>query len=156
MKRFHIHIGVDDLEQSIEFYSVLLGSEPTKLRDDYAKWQLDDPKVNFAISTRVEKKGLDHLGIQVDEDGELDGLREQMRGANISVFDEGAVVCCYSHSDKTWVEDPAGIAWETYKTMADAKVYSAKLSDADVVCCDDQPNGTTRENESVAIANCCA
>ncbi len=129
MKRFHIHIGVENLEKSIEFYSTLFDSEPTKLKEDYAKWLLDDPNVNFAISTRVSGKGVDHLGIQVENAEELEDIRLRLGGANLTLFDEGEVVCCYSNSDKSWVEDPAGVAWETYMTMNDAKVYSASLSE---------------------------
>ena len=123
MKRFHIHVGVEKLDESIRFYSALFGAEPIKTKTDYAKWLLDDPRVNFAISTRASKKGVDHLGIQVEENGELDELRSRLESAALPVFDEGETVCCYAKSDKTWVQDPAGIAWETYRTMEDAQIY---------------------------------
>ncbi|MEX2366318.1 MAG: VOC family protein, partial [Pseudohongiellaceae bacterium] len=98
----HIHVGVENLHQSIQFYSALFGAEPAKVRDDYAKWMLDDPRINFAVSTRA-KTGLDHLGLQVDEDAELAALRERLESADLSVVNEGETVCCYARSDKSWV-----------------------------------------------------
>ncbi len=124
MKRMHIHVFIDDLQQSINFYSNLFGSEPTKRKDDYAKWMLNDPKINFAISISDSKSGIDHLGIQVDEDSELKDMRERLAKADMKTFAEGETVCCYSKSDKTWVEDPSGIAWETYRTMEDAETFN--------------------------------
>lgn len=123
MKRLHIHIGVENIEAAIPFYSALFGAQPVKTKADYAKWLLDDPRVTFAISTRASKKGIDHLGIQVDEEGELKELRERITSAALPAFDEGETVCCYAKSDKTWVQDPAGVAWETYRTMEDADIY---------------------------------
>lgn len=124
MKRFHIHVGVSDLAQSIRFYSALFGSEPAKVKDDYAKWMLDDPRINFAISTRAAKTGVDHLGLQVDSVDELNVLRAQMSSANISTHDDGETTCCYAKSEKSWVADPDGIAWEAYHTMQDAQIFS--------------------------------
>jgi catechol 2,3-dioxygenase-like lactoylglutathione lyase family enzyme len=121
MKRLHIHVGVGDLEQSVRFYSALFGAEPVKRKPDYAKWMLDNPHVNFAISTTGET-GLNHLGIQVDEEGELAELRARLEKADTAVVNEGETVCCYARSDKSWVKDPAGIPWETYRTMEDAQV----------------------------------
>ena len=136
----HIHVGVDQLDQSITFYSALFGALPSKTKEDYAKWMLDDPCINFAISTRGGKAGVDHLGIQVDEDHELDDLRERMKGADLSLFDEGETVCCYARSDKSWVEDPAGIAWEAYKTMEEVQYFSSAVKAEDLAekssgCC---------------------
>lgn len=125
MKRMHIHVGVENLEQSIAFYSALFAAQPVKTKADYAKWMLDDPHINFAISTRSARVGVDHLGIQVDEDSELEALRERLKTADMSVFDEGETVCCYARSDKSWVADPSGIAWEAYKTMEDAQLFDA-------------------------------
>lgn len=124
MKRLHVHVGVDNLEESIKFYSALFDAEPTKTKEDYAKWMLDDPRVNFAVSTRSGAKGLNHLGIQVDDAHELETLRTQISSANISSHSEGETVCCYARSEKSWVEDPSGIAWEAYHTMDDAQIYS--------------------------------
>lgn len=124
MKRLHIHVGVNKIDEAVKFYSALFGKQPVKTKPDYAKWLLDDPRVNFAISTRAKTKGVDHLGIQVDEDSELEELRERMEAEDMSLFNEGETVCCYARSDKTWVTDPAGIPWETYRTMEDAQIFS--------------------------------
>ena len=122
MKRLHIHMGVQNLDDAIRFYSALFGAEPAKIKDDYAKWMLDDPRVNFAISTG-EKTGVDHLGIQTDNADELTAVRSQIEAADLASFNEGETVCCYAKSDKTWVEDPAGVAWEAYHTMEDAEKF---------------------------------
>lgn len=126
MKRFHLHVGVKDLNESIQFYSTLFGQQPSKVKDDYAKWMLEDPRINFAISTRVNSQGVDHLGIQVDETSELADLTERLKKADLKVYGEGSTTCCYAESSKAWVKDPAGIAWEAYHTMADAEVFSEK------------------------------
>lgn len=141
MKRMHIHAGVEDLAQSIRFYSALFGAEPDKTKSDYAKWMLDDPRINFAISTRVAKKGVDHLGIQVDDEGELEALRERLGQADASLYDEGESNCCYARSDKSWVEDPAGIAWETFRTMEDLQLFAANEKPADEACCTPETKG---------------
>ncbi len=126
MKRLHIHMGVQNLDDSIRFYSALFGAEPAKVKDDYAKWMLDDPHVNFAISTG-EKTGVDHLGIQTDNAAELTAVRAQIEAADLASFNEGETVCCYAQSDKTWVEDPAGVAWEAYHTMGDAEKFHGEV-----------------------------
>ena len=133
MKRFHIHVRVADLEKSIQFYSTLFGQKPTKLKEDYAKWMLDDPRINFAISTRVGENGVDHLGIQVDQDSELAEITERLKKADLGVFDEGEATCCYAESKKAWVQDPSGIAWEAYRTMADVEVFKSKSEE--LSCC---------------------
>ncbi|HEX7766213.1 MAG TPA: ArsI/CadI family heavy metal resistance metalloenzyme [Nitrospira sp.] len=136
MKRFHIHIGVEKLEEAICFYSALFGATPVKTKPDYAKWMLDDPRVNFAISTRAKKKkGVDHLGIQVEEESELNELRSRLERADMNILEEGTTTCCYARSDKSWVQDPAGIPWETYRTMEDAQFFSESAGDADGACC---------------------
>lgn len=132
MKRLHIHVSIENLESSIAFYSKLFGSEPVKQKNDYAKWMLDDPAVNFAISTSNREKGVDHLGIQVDDDQELETMRERLKQADMQTFAEGETVCCYAKSDKTWVEDPDGNAWETYRTMADVETFKESMDGA---CC---------------------
>lgn len=124
MKRMHVHVGVINLEQSVRFYSALFGVEPAKLKPDYAKWMLEDPHLNFAISTRSGRTGLDHMGLQVDDAGELALLREQMSAANLSTHSDGETTCCYAKSGKSWVEDPDGIGWEAYHTMEDAQIFS--------------------------------
>ena len=125
MKRFHIHVGVEKLDESIRFYSALFGAEPVKTKTDYAKWLLDDPRVNFAISTRTKKMGMDHLGIQVEEEHELTELRDRLKAGDMAVVEEGETVCCYARSDKSWIQDPAGIPWEAYRTMEDAQLFSS-------------------------------
>lgn len=142
MKRFHIHIGVEDLQESVDFYSTLFGQKPSKFKEDYAKWMLEDPRINFAISTRANEKGVDHLGIQVDEDSELTELTERLKKADLSVFGEGEATCCYAESKKAWIQDPSGIAWETYRTMADAEVYSEKpkVKLGETACCAPSPS----------------
>lgn len=127
MKRLHIHVGVENLNQSIRFYNALFGAQPVKTKTDYAKWLLDDPGVNFAISTHSGKTGIDHLGLQVSADSELDELRERLENADLSVCDEGETVCCYARSDKSWVQDPSGIAWEAFRTMADVNLFSSPV-----------------------------
>ncbi|HAU1639634.1 TPA: glyoxalase/bleomycin resistance/dioxygenase family protein [Legionella pneumophila] len=134
MKRFHIHIGVNNLADSIRFYNALFGSKPVKEKTDYAKWMLDDPRINFAISTRAGKPGVEHLGIQVDDAAELEALRKHFSEANISTHSDGETTCCYAKSEKSWVNDPNGIAWEAYHTMEDAQFFSGeKITES--ACC---------------------
>jgi hypothetical protein len=124
MKRLHVHVAVNDLNRSIGFYSALFATEPTVLKDDYAKWMLDDPKVNFAISARgTRADGVDHLGIQVETDGELRDLASRLKQAGESTRDQEATTCCYARSNKSWVNDPSGIRWETFFTFGDATTY---------------------------------
>lgn len=123
MKRFHVHVGVKDLQQSIDFYSALFGVAPSVVKDDYAKWMLDDPRINFAISTRSGKAGLDHLGLQVDSDEELTQVEAQLKQASPDVIVQKGTACCYAESDKHWVQDPAGIAWEAFHTLATVPVF---------------------------------
>lgn len=118
MKRFHIHIHVEDLTRNIGFYSKMFGAQPTRVEADYAKWMLDDPAVNFAISTRGHGHlGIDHLGIQVDNDADLAALKAQAQMADLALIDEGATTCCYARSDKHWVVDPQGLPWEHFRTL---------------------------------------
>ena len=134
MKRMHIHVGVEKLDDSIKFYNALFGAQPVKTKDDYAKWMLDDPRINFAVSTRA-RSGVDHLGIQVDNDHELEAFRERLKNADISLFNEGETVCCYARSDKSWVSDPAGIAWEAYKSMQNMQIFSDANASEQEECC---------------------
>ena len=124
MKRFHIHLGVEKLDEAIRFYTALFGAGPVKRKPDYAKWLLEDPRVNFAISTRAKRNGMDHLGIQVEDEQELTELRERLKAADMAVVDEGETVCCYARSDKSWIQDPIGIPWEPYRTMEDAQLFA--------------------------------
>lgn len=156
MKRMHIHVGVERLDESIRFYNALFGAEPVKTRDDYAKWMLEDPRVNFAISTRAAKTGIDHLGVQVEEDSELEELRARLKSAEMSVFDEGETLCCYARSDKSWVKDPAGIAWEAYKTMEDVQFFAAAAPDEGDSSNLPTPDGRTEKCDPPAkTGGCC-
>jgi hypothetical protein len=123
MKRFHVHVGVHDLKQSIRFYSTLFAAEPTVLREDYAKWQLEDPRINFAISTRGAKTGVDHLGIQAENGDELDDLGSRLAQADVAITEQKGASCCYAKSDKYWTLDPQGIAWESFHTLESAPLY---------------------------------
>ena len=123
MKRLHVHIAVDDLMQSVAFYSTLFSTEPTVVKSDYAKWMLDDPRVNLAISQRGAKAGVEHLGIQVETGDELADVYERLSRADASVLDEGETTCCYAKSEKSWISDPSGVAWEVFYTTGDSAVY---------------------------------
>ena len=123
MKRLHLHVAVDDLTQSIGFYSALFAAEPALVKSDYAKWMLEDPRVNFAISTRGRKAGLDHLGIQVESQGELQEVYGRLRKAGGQVVEQGQVTCCYAQSEKAWIDDPSGISWETFFTTGESTQY---------------------------------
>ncbi len=155
MKRLHIHVGVDHLDESIRFYSTLFGAAPIKTKPDYAKWLLDDPCVNFAISTRA-KKGVDHLGIQVEEDTKLAEVRDRFKAKDVTLADEGETVCCYARSEKSWVQDPSGIAWETYRTMEDGQLFSGQAESTGSACCTPDTMGTPDCCEpSEKTAGCC-
>lgn len=146
MKRFHVHVGVDDLAQSIRFYSTLFAAEPTVARDDYAKWMLDDPRVNFAISAGHATRGIEHLGIQVEDSVELAEVAERLRAADRPVLDEGATTCCYAQSTKAWISDPQGVAWETFLTEGAAPVYGTNPAFASL----------TAMSGGAAQGSCCA
>lgn len=126
MKRFHVHLHVEDLDRSVAFYSRLFAAEPTRLESDYAKWMLDDPRINFAISTRGEAPGVDHLGFQTDDPAELSELKARAEAADMALLDEGTTTCCYARSEKHWVTDPQGIAWEHFHTLGDIPVFKAE------------------------------
>lgn len=131
MKRFHVHAHVQDLQASIAFYSRLFGASPTRVEPDYAKWMLDDPRLNFAISTRgAGAAGIDHLGIQADDQEELAELKARATAADGALLEEGETTCCYARSDRHWVTDPQGIAWEHFHTLADIPVFRAPAAPA--------------------------
>lgn len=124
MKRLHVHVAVENLEQSIGFYSTLFAARPSVTKDDYAKWMLDDPKVNFAISARGGRaNGVDRLGIQVESDDELRELGARLKAAGENTRDQEATSCCYAQSNKAWVNDPSGVRWETFFTFGEATAY---------------------------------
>ena len=155
MRRFHVHVGVLDLQKSVRFYSALFAAEPVVQKPDYAKWMLEDPRINFAISSRGAAPGVDHLGFQVDSDGELAALRKQVAAAEIAALDQPDATCCYAHSDKYWITDPQGVAWETYHTLGEAEVYGAstkKALDAQA-CCTPKPAAGVPEKPTART--CC-
>jgi len=123
MKRLHVHVAVSDLSRSVGFYSALFAMRPSVLKSDYAKWMLDDPRVNFAISTRGRKPGLDHLGIQVESQEELHEVYGRLREAGGNIIEQGQTACCYAKSEKAWIDDPAGISWETFLTSGESTTY---------------------------------
>jgi len=123
MKRLHVHVAVNDIPQSIGFYSALFAAQPAVIKPDYAKWMLDDPRVNFAISTRGRQPGLDHLGIQVEDANELNEVTARLRQADGKLIEQGQTACCYAKSEKSWIDDPAGIAWETFLTTGESITY---------------------------------
>ena len=143
MKRMHVHVGVSDLDSSIRFYSTLFGAEPTVTKPDYAKWMLDDPRVNFAISAGHHSvKGIEHLGIQVESGDELAEVYGRLKEADRPVLEEGATTCCYAKSEKSWIADPDGVVWETFLTNGEATLYgdsrdlgAASLNASNDTCC---------------------
>lgn len=138
MKRMHVNLSVTDLADSIKFYNALFACEPAVVKPDYAKWMLDDPRVNFAITTRGERKGIDHLGIQVENDDELGEVYGRLKSAGAPTIEEGATTCCYAESEKTWIFDPEGIAWETFLTRGESPVYGndqIKHGKVESACC---------------------
>jgi len=154
MKRFHVHLHVDDLERSIGFYAKLFDAAPVRVERDYAKWMLEDPRINFAISTRGTQAGVDHLGFQTDDADELAAMKQRAQDADMALLDEGQTTCCYARSDKHWVTDPQGIAWEHFKTLGDIPVFKeAAPSDAASACCTPTAGSETAAAESSA---CCA
>lgn len=144
MKRLHVHVSVEDLDRSIGFYSTLFGAEPTVRRSDYAKWMLEDPRVNFAISDRTAATGVDHLGIQVESAADLADLAGRLKAAGEVTRDQQATTCCYAQSDKAWVNDPTGLRWETFFTFGEATAYGEDEPGAEPVpkpaaCCAPAP-----------------
>lgn len=137
MKRLHVHVSVTDLQESVRFYSTLFAAQPTVQKDDYAKWMLDDPRVNFAISKREKVTGIRHLGIQVEDRAELAEVYERIEHTQRPVLDEGKTTCCYAKSEKNWVEDPQGVQWETFLTTGQSTVYGgdAEVGTPAKQCC---------------------
>ena len=144
MKRLHVHVGVTDLNQSIGFYSTIFGAEPTVTKTDYAKWMLEDPRMNFAISSgQHATKGIEHLGIQVESEAELSEVCGRLSAADRPVLNEGATTCCYAKSEKSWISDPDGVVWEAFLTSGEATIYG------------DSPE-LTAVAASASVQNCCA
>lgn len=144
MKRLHVHVGVSDLARSISFYSGLFGAAPTVTKEDYAKWMLDDPRVNFAISQHEgAAKGVEHLGVQVEDASELAEVYGRLKAARGPVLEEGATTCCYAKSEKSWISDPDGVVWEAFLTHGDATIYG------------DSPDFAQLASPTAADGQCC-
>ncbi|MBK7685023.1 MAG: VOC family protein [Rhodocyclaceae bacterium] len=135
MKRFHVHAHVEDLGKSVAFYSKLFAAEPTRIEVDYAKWMLDDPRINFAISSRGGAVGIDHLGFQTDDASELAELKARAQNADMVLMDEGATACCYARSEKHWITDPQGIAWEHFHTLDSIPTFNLATVEKSAGCC---------------------
>lgn len=135
MKRFHVHVNVDELDSSIRFYSTLFGTAPNVIKSDYAKWMLDDPRVNFAISQRGRQVGVDHLGLQAEDANELSAIGERLLTADAVALAEKSTTCCYARSDKFWAEDPQGVRWESFYTHGDATTYASTHEQSDAAPC---------------------
>lgn len=145
MKRFHVHVGVADINASIAFYSGMFGAEPTVTKPDYAKWMLEDPRINFAISQKCSAaKGVEHLGLQVEDAAELAEVYGRLQAANGPVMEEGATTCCYAKSEKSWIADPDGVVWEAFLTNGDSTVYG------------DNPDFAGLTSDNAAANACCA
>lgn len=145
MKRLHVHVGVDNLDQSVAFYSALFGTEPSVAKSDYAKWMLEDPRVNFAISCKEgAAKGVEHLGIQVEDGAELADVYGRLKKAGGPVLEEGATTCCYAKSEKSWIADPDGVVWEAFLTQGESTVYG------------DSPDFDQLTGDNAAATACCA
>lgn len=138
MKRMHLHVSVPELEPAIRFYSQLFAAEPSVVKDDYAKWMLEDPRVNFAVSARGAPVGVNHLGIQVDDTDELEGMGRRLEQIDADVCEEMGTLCCYAQSDKYWTTDPAGIAWESYQTLGSIPMFGASSEDSGDCCVPDR------------------
>ena len=158
MNRMHLHLSVPDLVQSIQFYETLFGAPPSVVKPDYAKWMLDDPRVNFAISAHGRPAGVDHIGIQAETPAELAAIAGRLKAAGAETFDEQATTCCYARSDKSWVADPAGVRWETFFTFGEATTYgeSAALAKLEAAaagssCC----AAPAAAEQPVKAASCC-
>ncbi|MBN8761731.1 MAG: glyoxalase/bleomycin resistance/dioxygenase family protein [Thiobacillus sp. 65-69] len=157
MKRLHVHIAVDNLAASIRFYSTLFAAEPTVAKDDYAKWMLHDPRVNFAISARGAAPGLNHLGVQVESAAELADMSERLQKLDTEIVEEMDAACCYAKSDKYWATDPQGIAWETYHTLDNVPVFGGQEASG---CCvpdssGDKVSGCIPVKAKLASDGCC-
>ena len=156
MKRMHVHVGVDDLAASTAFYATLFGAEPTVARADYAKWMLDDPRVNVAISTGHAARGIEHLGIQVETAAELAEVQGRLRGAGRPVLEEGATTCCYAKSEKSWVSDPQDIVWEAFVTNGEVTHYGEGPALETITATSPSAATGTAASANAATGSCCA
>jgi predicted enzyme related to lactoylglutathione lyase len=156
MKRFHVHVNVNQLDSSIRFYTTLFGAAPSVLKPDYAKWMLDDPRINFAISQRDRAAGVDHLGLQAEDAAELAAIGARLQAADAVALAEKATTCCYARSDKFWAEDPQGVRWESFHTHGEATSYTSAPNETGATCC--SPATTTGPAAACgpgAAGSCC-
>lgn len=156
MKRLHVHVAVENLSEAIGFYSALFAAKPSVEKSDYAKWMLDDPRVNFAVSARGRAPGLNHLGIQVENDAELQEVYGRLKAANRPVIEQGKTVCCYAKSEKAWIDDLAGISWETFLTTGESTVYGdgtgEKAGESRIAF---EPRADAVEKNPKSVSACC-
>jgi catechol 2,3-dioxygenase-like lactoylglutathione lyase family enzyme len=165
MKRFHVHVAVDDLAKSTRFYSAMFGAEPSVQKEDYAKWMLEDPRVNFAISSRSNTAGINHLGFQAETPDELEEIHSRLQAADMSVVAEEATACCYAKSDKYWVQDPSGIAWESFRSLETIPFFGEAPSAPDLeggasiksanACCPAPAKAAMPTTSSSPAKGCC-
>jgi lactoylglutathione lyase len=156
MKRLHVHVAVDDLAPSVRFYSALFAAEPAVLKPDYAKWMLEDPRLNFAISSRGQAVGVNHLGFQVDSEQELERLRERLQRADEQVREQKEQACCYARSNKYWVTDPTGIAWESFHTLETIPLFGEEPKAANKnACCVPASESSLRSKRTSSNSSCC-
>ncbi len=151
MKRFHVHVAVSDLGKSIAFYSAMFGEEPAVVKPDYAKWMLEDPRINFAISSRGHEPGVNHLGLQAEDDAELEAIHASLRQADTAVLAEKGARCCYAQSDKYWVTDPQGIAWECFRSLGSIPLFGDSEAGRAVA-----ESAADRDTGKTSAASCCA
>ena len=160
MKRFHVHVAVKDLEHSTRFYSAMFGVGPTVVKPDYAKWMLEDPRLNFAISQRSQTPGVNHLGFQAESEEELEGIHANLQQADHSIVAEKGIHCCYAKSDKYWVTDPQGIAWESFRSLANVPIYGDETPAAEPATCGSQKEAgccpSPAAESTVGTVGCCA
>ena len=154
MKRFHVHVGVTDIPSAVAFYSRLFDVEPAVVESDYAKWMLEEPRINFAISTRAGKTGLDHLGFQAESEEELETLHQRVNAAAGPVVEQKGTACCYAESDKYWTLDPAGIAWEHFHTLGRVPVFGAEKAAEGSACCAPMPAQVSLAQLKKNFSNC--
>src|SRR5437016_723366 len=157
MKRFHVHVAVNDLSKSIAFYSAMFGEQPGVVKQDYAKWMLEDPRINFAISNRGQAAGVNHLGMQAENDAELEAIHANLQKADTTVLAEKDAHCCYARSDKYWVTDPQGIAWESFRSLGSIPLFGDEADAAPGACGSGEADGccTPGADEQKAARTCC-
>lgn len=154
MKRFHVHVSVKDVSASARFYSALFGREPSVIKTDYAKWMIDEPRINFAISDREGEPGLNHMGFQLDDEVELEKMRAQLERASLNVVAEPGTTCCYAESEKYWVQDPTGIAWETFYSLGSVPIFGATPKNPEALR--EVQSTDSNDSKKCCLPSCCS